>query len=74
MRDVVLLVDLQVAQPEVGAQVHHLDPALQQLGDQRRGGAVRVGDDRGVDLAVAVEIEVELLEHQRHAVVRVQRR
>ena len=26
-------------------------PALEQLGDDRRGGAVRVGDDRGVDLA-----------------------
>ena len=56
-----------VAQAEVGAQVDDPDAALAQLGDERRGGAVGVGDDRGVDVGVAVE--VELLELERHAVV-----
>ena len=68
--DVALLVDLEVAQPEVGAEVDDLDPALEQRGDDRRRRAVRVGDDRGVDVAVAVE--VELLEHGGDAVVRVE--
>ena len=47
-----------VAQAEVRAQVDDLHPALVQLGDGRRAGAVRVGDDRGVDVAVAVDGEV----------------
>ena len=63
-----LLVDGRVAQAEVGAQVDDLDAAAVQLGDQLRGGTVRIGDDRGVDLGVAVE--VELLEHERDAVMR----
>ena len=47
---VVALVDGEVAQAEVGAQVDDLHPALAQRGDDRRGRAVRVGDDRGVGL------------------------
>jgi hypothetical protein len=70
--DVVLLIDREVAQAEVGAQVHHLDPAGAQLRDDGRRGAVRVGDDRGVDLAVR-PVEVQLLQHLRHAVARVER-
>ena len=62
MRRVPLLVGRDVAQPEVGAEVDDPDAAVAQRRDDRRGGAVRVGDDRGVDVARAVE--VELLEHR----------
>ena len=59
-----------VAQAEVGAQVDDANAPLAQLGHERRGRAVGVGDDRGVDVGVAVE--VELLELERHPVVGVQ--
>ena len=59
-----------VAQAEVGAEVDDPDAALAQLRHERRGGAVRIGDDRRVDLRVAVD--VELFERQRHAVKRIQ--
>ena len=45
-------------------------PALAQRGDGRRGGAVRVGDDRGVDPLEPVEVELGQLE--RHPVARVE--
>ena len=64
------LVHRRVAQAEVGAQVDDAHAPLAQRADQRRGGAVGVGDDRGVDVGVAVE--VELLELERHPVVRVE--
>ena len=64
------LVGRLVAQAEVGGQVDHAHAALAQLRDDGRGGAVRIGDDRGLD--VAVRVDVELLEDRIHAVVRVQ--
>ena len=70
VRDVPLLVDVHEAQAEVGRQVDHAHPALVQRGHHRRGGAVRVGDDGGVGLPVA--LGVELLERQGHAVARVE--
>ncbi len=65
-----LLVRRQVAQAEVGRQVDHAHAPLAQAGDGRRGRVVRVGDDRGVDVAVAVE--VELLHHERDAMARIE--
>jgi hypothetical protein len=62
-----LLVGGQLAQPEVGREVDDADPALEQLGNDRRGGAVRVGDDGRVD----VELGRRGLEHERHARARV---
>lgn len=59
-----------VVQAEVGAQVDDADTALAQRGHQRRGSAMRIGDDGGVNVGVAVE--VQLLELERHPVVRVQ--
>ena len=59
-----------VVQAEVGAQVDDADATLAQLGDDGRGGAVGVGDDRGVDLGVAIEIE--LVELERHPVMGIQ--
>jgi DisA bacterial checkpoint controller nucleotide-binding len=60
-------VQVGVVQAEVGAQVDHPHAAGPQLRDQRRGGAVRVGDHGRVDLGVA--IDVELLELHRHPVM-----
>ena len=70
MRAIPLLVDGGVAQAEVGAEIDHLDPPAAQLGHQLGGGAVGVGDDRGID--VGVPIEVQLLEHHRNAMVGIQ--
>ena len=63
-------VHVGIAQPEVGAQIDDADVALAQLRDERRRGSVGVGDDRGVDICVAIEIE--LLECERDPVVGVQ--
>jgi hypothetical protein len=70
VRHVPVLVDLDEPQAEVGREVDDAHAALVQGRDDRGGGAVRVGDDRRVDLAVAVEIE--LLERHVHAVERIQ--
>ena len=70
MLAVPLLVDGRVAEAEVGAQVDDPDAAAVQLGDQLRGGTVRIRDQRRVDLGVAVE--VELFEHERYAVMGIQ--
>ena len=64
------LVRRQVAQAEVRRQVDDAHAALQQRRDDRRGRAMRVGDERRVDVAVAVD--VELLEHGIDAVVRIE--
>ena len=61
---------MRIAQAEVGAQVDDAHAPLAQLRDQRRRRTVRIGDDRRVDLGVAVEIE--LLERERHPVVGVE--
>ena len=65
-----LLVGLEVAQPEVGREVDDLRPRPRSSATTGRGGAVRVGDDRGVD--VLDRVEVELGQLQRHAVARVE--
>ncbi len=67
-----LLVDARVAQAEIGAQVDDAHAALAQLPDERRGLSMGIGDDGGLHLGVA--LEVELLELERHAVVRVELR
>ena len=67
MLAVPLAVHRGVVQPEVGTQIDDAHPARDQRRHELGGGAVRVGDDRRVDVGVAVE--VELLEHQRHPVV-----
>ena len=56
-------------QAEVGGQVDDAHAALAQRGDDRRRGAVRVGDDAASTSRVA--IGVVLLEHERHARARV---
>ena len=61
------LVGRPVAQAKVGGQVDDAHAALEQRGDDGRGRAVRVGDDRRVD--VAVDVEVELLEDGVDAMV-----
>lgn len=65
-----LLIDRGVVQPEVGAVIDYAHAPFTQSCHQRCGGAVRVGDDRSIDLGVAVE--VELLELERHPVLRVE--
>jgi hypothetical protein len=55
-------------QAEVRAQVDDADATLSEAGNERRGGAVGVGDDRGIDLCVPIEIE--LLELDRYAMKR----
>ena len=64
------LIHLGVSQPEVGAQVDDSHAALAQRCDERCRGAVRVCHDGGVD--VGVPVEIEFLEHDRHAVIRVE--
>ena len=64
------LVGGQVAQAEVGGEVDDEDAEAAQRGDGRRGGAVRVGDDRRVDVLERVEVELGQLD--RHAVARVE--
>jgi hypothetical protein len=59
-----------IAQAKVRRQVHDAHAALAQRRDDRRRGAVGIGDDGGVD--VAVTLDVELLEHRADAMVRVQ--
>ena len=70
MRAVPLLVHGRVAQAEVGAQVDDPHARSTSSATTSARGAVRIGDDGRVDVAVAVE--VELLEHERHAVMRVE--
>src|SRR3954447_17843002 len=59
-----VLVDGQVAQPEVGRQVDHQRATLAQLGHDRGGGSVRVRDHRRVHRAVRGRVVA--LERQRH--------
>jgi hypothetical protein len=68
--DVPALVLVDVSEAEIGAEVDDLDALGAQRRHHGRRGAVRVGDDGGVRFAVAVE--VELLERERHAVIRVE--
>ena len=49
-------------QAEVGGEVDDLDALPAQRRDHRRGGAVRVGDDRGVD--VRAVLGRRLLQHE----------
>ncbi len=58
----------RVAQAEVRAQVDHPDAALVQVGHELGRRAVRVGDDRRLQ-PLGLAVQVERLEHQRHAVV-----
>ena len=64
-----LAVDRGIAQAEVRAQVDDPHLPLEQRRDHRRRRAVRVRDHRRVD--VRMPVEVQLLEHERHAVTRV---
>ena len=64
------LVGRQVAEPEVGGEVDDEDAEAAQRGDGRRRGAVRVGDDRRVDVLERVEVELGQLD--RHPVARVE--
>src|SRR6476469_730852 len=64
------LVGRQVAQAEVGGEVDDERAEAAQRRDRRRRGAVRVGDDRRVDLLDLVEVELAQLE--RHPVARVE--
>ena len=59
------LIGREVAEPEVGGEIHNGDPPRAQLGDQVRRGAVGQRDDRGHD---SIErAEVRLAQLQRHA-------
>ena len=53
---------------EVGGEVDDLHALLAQRRDHRRGGAVRIGDDRGVDLGAV--LGDGLLQHQVDPVLR----
>ena len=64
------LVGCERGEPEVGAQIDHARAAVAQTADRRRGRRVGIGDDRRVELAVGVE--VELLDLQRHAIAWIQ--
>ena len=66
-----VLVAVQRAQAVVGAEVDHPHAPLAQGGDRRGGGRVGVGDDRRLHLGHR-PVEVELLDHQRHAVAGVE--
>ena len=56
--DIPALVGCEVAQAKVGGEVDHPYATAEKLGDERRRGGVRVGDDRRVYLRVALEIEL----------------
>src|SRR6202020_2346674 len=70
MLAVPLLVGRERRESEVGAEVDDANATLAQRADRRRGGSVRVGDDRRVELAVGVELQ--LAEDERHAIARIE--
>jgi hypothetical protein len=69
VRAVPALVCLDVPEPEIRRQVHDAHSPLTQRGDDRRRRRMGVGDDCRIHVCVTVEIQ--LFQHQRHAVARV---